>query len=67
MTNAVKEIELAISQLPAEQLKEFRSWYEEFDSDAWDNQIEQDATAGKLNLLAEQALSDHQVGKSKAL
>jgi hypothetical protein len=35
----VEEIEKEISQLPPDQLREFREWYEKFDSDAWDEQI----------------------------
>ena len=67
MTSIVKEIELAISRLPEDQLKEFRSWYEKFDSDDWDKQIENDSASGKLDFLANQALADHQAGRYKRL
>ena len=67
MARNVEDIEKAITQLPQDQLKEFRAWYAQFDSDAWDEQIERDAAAGKLDSLADAAISDHRVGKSKEL
>ncbi len=67
MTNTVEDIEKAITQLPQEQLRRFRAWYEEFDSDAWDKQIEEDAAGGKLDALAEAAIADHRAGKSEEL
>ena len=67
MARNVEDIEKAITQLPQDQLKEFRAWYERFDSDAWDEQIERDAAAGKLDSLADAAISDHKAGKSKEL
>lgn len=67
MVISVKELEESVANLPPEQLKEFRSWYEEFDIDAWDRQIENDALAGKLDSLAEAAIADHQAGQSTKL
>ena len=67
MARNVEDIEKAITQLPQDQLKEFRAWYEQFDSVALDEQIERDAAAGKLDSLADAAISDHRVGKSKEL
>lgn len=64
MAGLVKDIEDAIQQLPQEQLREFRAWYEKFDSDAWDKQIEKDILAGKLDALADAAMEDHKGGKS---
>jgi len=48
-------------------LKQFRAWYEKFDSDTWDEQIEKDSAAGKLDALANEAIADHKSGKSKEL
>ena len=67
MTNLVETIERQVEQLPAEQLRQFRSWYERFDSQNWDDQIESDIRSGKLDGLAEAAIVDHKAGKSKAL
>lgn len=51
---------------PAE-LAVFRSWFREFDAEAWDRQIEEDATAGKLNALANAALIAFQSGRCSEL
>ena len=67
MARTVEDIEKAIMQLPQDQLKEFRAWYEKFDSEEWDKQIEKDAVCGRLDGLAEAAIADHKAGKSKKL
>jgi hypothetical protein len=54
----VQEIERSVAFLPEPELGKFRSWFEEFDSNAWDKQFEQDANSGKLDCLADQALRD---------
>ncbi|WP_198243719.1 hypothetical protein [methane-oxidizing endosymbiont of Gigantopelta aegis] len=63
----VEEVEKAVTQLPADQLRKFRAWYEKFDAETWDKQIEQDILSGKLDKLAEAAIADHKSGKSKKL
>ena len=59
MGKTVEDIEKAVSELPQDQLRVFRAWYERFDSDAWDEQIEKDAAGGKFDALAEAAIADH--------
>ena len=59
----MKEIEDAISKLPAPELAEFREWFAEFDAAAWDRQIEDDVAAGRLDALAEEALRDLREGR----
>lgn len=61
----VKSIEKAVEALPAAELAEFRRWFAEFDSTAWDRQIEQDALNGKLDRLAAEALEDFANGSSR--
>jgi hypothetical protein len=63
----VKSIENAVESLPPLELAEFRRWFAEFDSKAWDRQIDQDASAGKLDSLAAEALADYQVGSARRL
>ena len=67
MSKALEEIERDIKKLGPEQLREFRAWYENFDSDAWDKQIEADANTGNLQAIAENALRDHKAGRSTEL
>jgi hypothetical protein len=58
----VKSIEKAVKALPPAALAEFRRWFAEFDATAWDSQIEQDASSGKLDSLATEALADLRSG-----
>jgi hypothetical protein len=67
MRIAVEDIEQAIMSLSKEHLTKFRKWYEEFDSEKWDEQIEKDSLTGKLDHLIELAVSDHKTGKTKKL
>lgn len=67
MAKSVKDIEKAVAALPRDQLVEFRAWYEQFDADAWDKQINNDAASGKLDRLADAALAEHKAGKSTRL
>lgn len=64
MSISVKEIEQAITNLPPDQLEEFRAWYESYDAEAWDTQIENDIVSGRLDAIAEAAIADHKAGKS---
>jgi hypothetical protein len=49
------------------ELAEFRRWFADFDGNAWDRQIEQDAASGKLDLLAAEALADFRAGSARKL
>lgn len=50
----IKEIEGAITQLPAKELAELMAWLQEYHAQAWDKQIEDDLEVGRLDaLLAE--------------
>ncbi len=63
----IREIEQAVSQLSPEELAHFREWFDEYDARVWDKQFESDATTGKLDKLADQAIADFRAGKSKEL
>ena len=65
--HTIQEIELAVSRLSPQELAIFRKWFDEFDAKAWDEQFEFDATSGKLDELASQAISDFRAGKCKEL
>jgi hypothetical protein len=64
---SVKEIEAAITQLPPSELAELARWFEEFQAQAWDRQIAQDAKSGRLNRLVEQAKAEYAAGRCKPL
>ena len=63
----VKSIEKAVASLPPSDLAEFRRWFAEYNAAAWDKQIEQDATSGKFDGLAAEALADHRSGTAREL
>jgi hypothetical protein len=63
----LEDLESAIQSLTPEELEQFRAWWAEFDWQVWDRQLERDAKAGKLDSLADQALRDHEAGRSKPL
>jgi hypothetical protein len=57
------EIEAAIEQLPAEELARLRAWFAEFDGARWDRQLQEDVAAGRLDSLAQEALTDLRRGR----
>ena len=63
--STIDEIEHAVSGLSREELAEFRSWFLAFDAEAWDRQFEEDVAAGRLDALAEEALSDLRAGRTR--
>jgi len=63
----IHEIEQAVTELSPKELARFRQWFDEFDAQIWDDQIERDANSGKLDKLAGKAVADFRVGKSKEL
>ena len=63
----VEDIEKAVAKLTPKQLAKFRAWFDEFQAQLFDEQIERDAKAGKLDKLAEEALRTHREGRSREL
>jgi len=59
----LQEIERAISQLSAEELADFRVWFDAFDAEVWDRQFEEDVAAGRLDNLAQRALQHLREGR----
>lgn len=63
----VEDIEKAVAKLTPKQLAKFRAWFDEFQAQLFDDQIERDANAGKLDKFAEEALRAHREGRSREL
>lgn len=63
----VEKLEREIQKLSRTELAAFREWFREYDFREWDRQIEEDVRAGKLDELAEEALTSHKAGKTKEL
>ncbi|MCG2630236.1 hypothetical protein L6654_26765 [Bradyrhizobium sp. WYCCWR 13023] len=62
-----EDIERAIEQLTPRELAQFRAWFEQFDAHRFDQALEQDAKAGKLDAFAEEALSAYRAGQTRDL
>ncbi len=61
--STVSEIQEAITRLCAAEQRQLARWFEEALEDAWDNQIEEDIKAGRLNDLIAQAEADIAAGR----
>ena len=61
--STVSEIQGAITRLSAAKQRQLARWFEEALEDAWDNQIEEDIKAGRLNDLIAQAEADIAAGR----
>lgn len=55
----VNALEEAVRALAPSDLAESRCWFSEFDSTAWDREIEADVAAGRLNSLIAEAVEDY--------
>lgn len=65
MSTNLLEIETAVSQLSPAQLADFRTWFAEFEAQRWDQQLEADVAAGRLDALADEALQDLRKGRTR--
>jgi hypothetical protein len=63
----IEDIEKAVEGLSPEELARFRAWFEEFDAQLFDEKIERDAKAGKLDRLLEEARANHKTGRREEL
>jgi hypothetical protein len=64
---SVEDIEKAVAELPPDELARFRDWFDAFEAARFDRRIEQDATAGRLDRLAELALADFRAGRAREM
>jgi hypothetical protein len=58
----VEEIEAAINNLPAEDYRRLSRWFHEREQTRWDEQIDRDSAAGKLDLLFGEAEDESERG-----
>jgi hypothetical protein len=67
MPTTIEALEMSVQKLPSAELAKFRNWFVEFDASRWDEQLEADAAAGKLDALADAALAEYRSGKARKL
>jgi hypothetical protein len=65
--STVERIEAEILKLSPKELTQLTDWVLALDEQAWDEQIEQDIAAGKLDFLAQEALSELEAGNCRTL
>lgn len=63
----LEHIEKSVTELSAEDLAEFTRWFEDLQAKRWDERFEVDATSGKLDALADAALSELSAGRARRL
>jgi hypothetical protein len=63
----VEQIEAEILKLSPQELSQLADWVLDLDEQRWDEQIEQDIVAGKLNFLAQEALAEFEAGNCRTL
>jgi len=63
----IEDLEKAVAKLAPDELARFRAWFEAFDAARFDQKIERDAKAGRLDRLADQAIDDFRKGRAREL
>lgn len=63
----LEDIEAAVEKLSPEELRKFRTWFEELEERLFDEKIERDAAAGKLDKLEAKALENYKAGRVRDL
>ena len=58
----VEEIEAAIDGLPPEEYRRIVQWFRAREQERWDEQMDRDSSAGKLDFLFEEAESESAKG-----
>ena len=64
---SVKEIEAAITRLPAKEVAELMAWLAEFDAKLWDEQIEDDVESGRLDAMLAEVDEEYRAGLARPL
>jgi hypothetical protein len=65
--SSIEEIRTAIERLPKREFARFRRWFLKYDAEVWDKQIEEDESAGNLDVFKREALREHRAGRTKIL
>lgn len=61
------KIEQDIASLSRDELADFRAWFETFDAARFDRRIEEDARSGRLDGVADTALTEFRAGRTRRL
>jgi hypothetical protein len=64
---SVEEIEAEIAKLTPAEVHRVAKWLAKYEAELWDKQIEEDASAGKLDRFVQEALEEYRQGKTRPL
>ena len=64
---SIEEIETAITELPPSKLFALSSWFEKYQATVWDQQIEKDLEAGRLDNFMAEVDAEYEAGLSGPL
>ena len=62
-----QEIESAISRLPPSELAKLAEWFQEYQAQVWDTQIENDVDTGRLDSLIGEVERELDAGECREL
>lgn len=63
----LKQIEAAILSLPSAEFEKLKLWFLDLDYERWDEQIEKDIEDGKLEGLAQEAITEFEAGHCREI
>ena len=62
----VEEIEKAIERLPRDEFFRLSEWVLHRFEDEWDQEFQKDASSGRFDGIAQEAIAEYRKGKTKA-
>ena len=65
--SSIEQIKTAILSLAPSEFQRLRQWIFDVDYQRWDEQIERDIAQGKLDALAEEAISEFKAGQCREI
>jgi hypothetical protein len=63
----IRQLKSEIAQLAQKEVAQLADWLAEFQSGAWDRQIESDSKAGRLDKLIAAARTDFETGRCRPM
>jgi hypothetical protein len=63
----IETLERELAKLSPQEPPNLRRWFGHFDAEVWDQELERDVAAGKLDLLADAAVAAHKRGEGRDL
>jgi hypothetical protein len=63
----IREIESAITQLPANEVSVLLAWLADYHAQLWDRQLEDDLDSGRLDTMLAEVEAEYKAGLAKPL